>query len=66
MDAEERYNRLAEKVRQMLEAQRMYFKSNKDFQLLKKSKAIEAEVDAMVNNKQKQAEQQSLFEHLAR
>lgn len=50
-DAEIKYNKLADKVRAMLAAQKAYFKSGKDFQKLRVSKAIEAEVDAMVNPK---------------
>lgn len=50
-DQEIKYNRLADKVRKMLAAQQAYFKSNKDIRLLKISKAIEAEVNEMVNPK---------------
>jgi hypothetical protein len=46
-----KYNNLADKVRKMLAAQKAYFKSNKDFQLLKVSKSLEAEVNDIVNPK---------------
>ena len=46
-----RYMQLAEKVRKMLEAQKAYFRSGKDIRLLKISKALEAEVDGLVNPK---------------
>jgi len=46
-----KYNKLVEKVRMMLEAQQAYFKSNKNYFLLKTSKAIESEVNAMINPK---------------
>ena len=46
-----RYNKLAGLVREMLATQQLYFKSNKDFQLLKKSKALEAQVNDIVNPK---------------
>lgn len=64
--AELKYNKLAEKVREMLAVQKAYFKSNKDFQILKRSKALEAELDEMVNPKPKV--QQSFFsdEYLGR
>jgi hypothetical protein len=58
-----RYDHLSDKVRKMLAAQKAYFKSNKDIQLLKVSKALESEVNEIVNPKEKQ--QQSLFEYLA-
>ncbi len=58
-NAELKYNKLAEKVRTMLAAQKAYFRSNKDFQLLKVSKEIEKEVDEMVNPKPQT--QQSFF-----
>lgn len=63
--SEIKYLKLSEKVRQMLAAQKAYFKSNKDFQLLKVSKAIEKEVDDMVNPKENRSQQAS-FEFLAR
>lgn len=59
-----RYNHLADKARKMLTAQRAYFKSNKDFQLLKIAKSLEKEVDELINPTQKQ--QQDLFEFLAK
>ena len=59
-----KHDNLVDKVKKMLAAQRAYFKSNKDIQLLKVSKALEREVDDIVNPKQK--EQQSLFEYLAK
>lgn len=45
------YKHLSNKVRDMLSIQRAYFKSGKDVQLLRKSKAIEKEVDDIVNPK---------------
>lgn len=51
IDYQKKYEHLAGKVRDMLAAQKAYFKSNKDFHLLKKSKAIEKEVDDIVNPK---------------
>lgn len=60
MDSEIKYLKLAEKVRQMLAAQKAYFRSNKDFQLLKVSKAIEKEVDEMVNPKPNHTSQATL------
>ncbi len=47
-----RHEYLVRKVKEMLEAQQAYFKSGKDFQLLKKSKAIEKEVRDIVFPKQ--------------
>lgn len=62
-DYQLKYMHLCDKVRKMLAAQKAYFRSNKDVQLLKVSKALESEVDAIVNPKpQTQAE----FEFLAR
>jgi hypothetical protein len=46
-----RYLKLAEKVRQMLAAQKAYFKSGKDYQMLMASKKLEKEVDEIVNPK---------------
>lgn len=60
MDAEMRYLHLAQKVRDMLAAQKAYFKSNKDFQLLKVSKAIEKQVDDLVNPKPNKVSQATL------
>ncbi|HEX7906247.1 MAG TPA: hypothetical protein VF487_20375 [Chitinophagaceae bacterium] len=48
---QKKYDHLADKVRKMMAAQKAYFKSNKDIQLLKLSKAIEKEVDEIVNPK---------------
>jgi hypothetical protein len=61
-DFQLRYMKLADLVRNMLAAQKAYFRSNKDMQLLKKSKALEAEVDAIVNPK---PAAQSTFDWLA-
>lgn len=58
-----KYNHLSDKVRKMLAAQKAYFKSNKDIQLLKIAKALEAEVNDIINPQQKQ--QQNLFDYLA-
>lgn len=65
MDYEHEYLKLRAKVREMLAAQKAYFKSRKDFQLLKKSKAIEKEVDDLVNPKNNEATQ-ATFEWLAK
>lgn len=51
IDYKVKYEKLAGLVKQMLAAQKAYFRSNKDFQLLKKSKALEKEVDEIVNPK---------------
>lgn len=53
-----RYMQLRDKVREMLDAQQAYFRSHKDFQLLKKSKAIETEVKDLVSNKPKSSQAQ--------
>lgn len=50
-EAQLKYLQLADKVRKMLAAQKAYFRSNKDFQLLKVSKALETEVNDIVNPK---------------
>lgn len=63
-DFKVKYEILAKKVTDMLDTQQAYFKSNKDIQLLKKSKALEADVRAFINPKT--SEQTSLFEFLAR
>lgn len=54
-----KYNKLVDKVKKMMAAQKAYFKSNKDFQLLRISKALEKEVEDMVNPKPQT--QQNLF-----
>lgn len=59
-----RYEFLANKVRKLLEAQKMYYKSKKDIQLLKISKALEKEVTDIINPEQKQ--QQAYLDFLAR
>jgi len=46
-----RYDYLVDLTRKLLAAQKAYFKSNKDHQLLMKSKAIERELDEFVNPK---------------
>lgn len=55
IDYKLKHDHLAKKVKEMLAAQKAYFKSNKDFQLLKVSKALEKEVDELVNPKPPQA-----------
>lgn len=55
IDFKKKHDYLADKVRKMLAAQKAYFKSNKDFQLLKVSKALEKEVDDLVNPKPPEA-----------
>lgn len=47
-------------VRDMIDAQQAYFKSNKDYQLLKVSKAIESEVKELVNPKPKKISQATI------
>lgn len=60
-----KYEHLADKVRKMLAAQKAYFKSGKDVQLLKVAKQLEKEINEIVNPKPQQ--QGSLpFEYLAR
>lgn len=44
-----KYEQLQRKVKEWMEAQRLYYKSNKDHQLFRKSKAIEQEVEKLVN-----------------
>lgn len=64
IDYQKKYEHLAGKVREMLAAQKAYFakakKGHKDFQLLKVSKAIETEVDDIVNPKQPQVSQATI------
>lgn len=54
-DAELKYNKLADKVRKMLQAQKDYFSSGRsgqrDTRKLMISKSLEKEVDEMVNPK---------------
>lgn len=57
--------KLKAKVRDMLSAQQAYFKSGKDIQLLKVSKAIESEVKEMVSDKPNKVSQATM-EFLAR
>ena len=45
------YKNLAEKVRNMMDCQQAYFKSKKDWQLLKKSKVLEDEVREILDPK---------------
>ena len=59
-----RYEYLANKVRRMLEVQKMYYKSKKDIQLLKLTKALEREINEIINPEQKQ--QQAYLDFLAR
>ena len=59
-----RYEYLANKVRRMLEVQKMYYKSKKDIQLLKLAKALEKEITEIINPEQKQ--QQAYLDFLAR
>lgn len=59
-----RYEYLANKVRRMLEVQKMYYKSKKDIQLLKLTKALEKEINEIINPEQKQ--QQAYLDFLAR
>lgn len=40
-ELQRKYEHLKKKVGEMLDCQQAYFKSNKDFQLLKKSKGLE-------------------------
>lgn len=63
-DFQKKYDHLADKVRRMMSAQKAYFKSDKDIQLLKLAKQLEKEIDEIVNPKPQQ--QGSLpFEFLA-
>jgi hypothetical protein len=63
-ELEIRYNLLSSKVKDLLDAQQAYFKSNKDFQLLRKSKALEQEVRNLITPKAK-VQQGLPFEFLA-
>jgi hypothetical protein len=51
LELQRRHDYLIDLTRKLLAAQRAYFKSNKDQQLLMKSKAIEKELDEFVNPK---------------
>lgn len=46
-----KYKKLSDKVLETLDCQQAYFKSNKDYQLLKKSKAVEAELREIIKPK---------------
>jgi hypothetical protein len=63
-DYQAKYETLVTAVKEMLEAQQAYFKSNKDIQLLKVSKGKEARVKELVTPKV-QRESQGSFEWLA-
>jgi hypothetical protein len=63
-DFKVKYEILVKKITDLLDTQQAYFKSNKDIQLLKKAKALEADVKKFINPKL--SEQTSLFEFLAR
>lgn len=60
IDYKKKYEHLESMVRDMIDAQQAYFKSNKDYQLLKVSKAIEAEVKELVNPKPKKISQATI------
>lgn len=47
-ELEKKYNHLVTKVRVMLDAQKAYFKT-RDMQKLKQAKALEKEVDELIN-----------------
>jgi hypothetical protein len=53
------YEYLKKKIIEMLDCQQAYFKSNKDFQLLKKAKALETEIRILCT--QTKTQQQSIF-----
>jgi len=53
------YKKLAERVKTMLATQQKYFKT-RDKNVLRQSKAIEAEVSEMVNPKPKQTSQATI------
>lgn len=63
-ELQRKYEHLKKKVGEMLDCQQAYFKSNKDFQLLKKSKGLEKEVRELINPKQTNQTELS-FEFLA-
>ena len=46
-----KHKHFTNKVKEMMDCQQAYFKSNKDFQLLKKSKMLEAEIRDIINPK---------------
>jgi hypothetical protein len=48
------YDYFKKKVEEMLNTQQLYFKSNKDFELLKRSKGLEKEVRELIHPKPKQ------------
>jgi hypothetical protein len=48
-----KYKKLRDKIVEVLDCQQAYFKSRKDFQLLKKSKTLETELREMINPKPK-------------
>lgn len=61
-ELQNKYDQLVAKVKLMLETQQQYFRSGKDINILRKSKAIESEVRKMVNRVEvKQQQQQNLF-----
>lgn len=60
IDYQKKYEHLAGKVRDMLAAQKAYFRSKKDFQLLRTSKAIEQEVEEIVNPKKRPVSQATI------
>lgn len=60
-----KYKKLKDKAAEVLDCQQAYFRSRKDYQLLKKSKALEAELLEMINPKPNPQGSLS-FEYLAR
>lgn len=64
-ELQNKYDQLVDKVKLMLETQQQYFKSGKDINILRKSKAIEAQVKKMVYPEPaKKEQQQELFNWL--
>lgn len=64
-ELQNKYDQLVAKVKMMLETQQQYFRSGKDPNILRKSKAIESEVRKMVNPVEvKKEQQQELFNWL--
>ncbi len=59
-----KYEQLKAKVIEVQELQKLYWKSNKDLELLKRSKAAEAQLKEMVNPKPKPAISQAQLDWL--
>ncbi|HRN80182.1 MAG TPA: hypothetical protein PKY29_04310 [Ferruginibacter sp.] len=60
------YEQLKAKVKLMREAQQAYFRSNKDFTQLRKSKALEKEVDDLLSPPKRDTPTQATIDWLAK